>query len=402
MSLRTNHAKPMRICHIIATLDPAAGGPPAVALPLASAQAAAGHEVHLIYEQSPHAAENIRKFVDQTPGADRVQRHAVTDRSLAGRILAGEVCREVVRVMKMDGPCVGHLHGVWEPMLLRSAKMMRRWDCPYVVAPHGMLDPWSLSQKALKKRLALAVSGRRMLDSALFLHALNEDEQTLWAPLKLTAPVRVIANGVFIEQYQPAPQAGLFRKSHPKIGERPFFVFLSRLHYKKGLDILADAFAQFAEHDQTFDLVVAGPDGGAEADFRKRIDERGLTGRVHMTGPIYGDEKRHLLRDAAAFILPSRAEGFSIAITEALASGLPVVISQACHFGRVGDVGAGYVEPLEPAAFARAMTRLAADPAAARAMGQIGAKLVADHYTWPVIAAGLTAEYERMMAARKT
>ncbi len=171
-------------------------------------------------------------------------------------------------------------------------------------------------------------------------------------------------------------------------------LFLSRLHYKKGLDILADAFRRVAPLFPDVDLVVAGPDGGAEDEFRGRIRQYGLEERVHMTGGLYGPAKIAALKRAACFCLPSRQEGFSVAITEALACGVPVAITDACHFPEVGEAGAGIVSPLDPMAVAAALERILEDPDRAARMGAAGAKLVRDNYTWPRIAVQTIAAYQ--------
>ena len=107
---------------------------------------------------------------------------------------------------------------------------------------------------------------------------------------------------------------------------------MSRLHHGKGLDLLADAFASVNAAKPDVQLVVAGPDRGAQGPFLERIHRLGLASRVHVVGPLYDDAKKSALRDCSAYCLPSRQEAFSIAILEAMAAGAPCVISRACNF----------------------------------------------------------------------
>ena len=246
-----------------------------------------------------------------------------------------------------------------------------------------MLDPWSLRQRAAKKRLALALGYRRMLDRAAALHLGNADERRLIAPLRLRAPGVVIPNGIFLEEVEPLPPSAAFRDRVPALARAPYVLFLSRLHYKKGLDHLAEAFALVAPRHPDVHLVVAGPDGGAEIDFRDRIGRHGLGPRVHLPGPLYGAGKLSAFAGASCFCLPSRQEGFSVAITEALACGVPAVISPACHFPEVGDAAAGIIAPLDPRAIADALSRILADPALAQSMSRAGRDLVRARFTWP-------------------
>ncbi len=161
---------------------------------------------------------------------------------------------------------------------------------------------------------------------------------------------------------------------------------MSRLHYKKGLDYLADAFAIVAKNLPEVRLVVAGPDGGALEDFNRRIAAAGVQNRTHVVGALYGREKFAALVDASCFCLPSRQEGFSMAITEALAVGVPAVVSENCHFPEVAKFGAGEVMKLETSLVADALTRVMRDAALREKMSTSGRELVRSRYTWPIIA----------------
>ena len=257
-------------------------------------------------------------------------------------------------------------------MLARAASVAAAAGVPYCVLPHGMLDPWSLLQKRLKKALSMRLFQRRMLDRAAFIHALNADERRFIDDLRIRAPLVVIGNGISPEEIERWRVPGRFRPRIPEIGDRPFVLFLSRLHAKKGLDVLARAFEILSALLPDVHLVVAGPNDGYESQFRQAILNAGLEDRVHVTGPHYGASKFEALADASCFCLPSRQEGFSVAITEALACGVPVAISEGCHFPEVAKVGAGRVLPLDPGAFAAAIDAILADRRLLPAWGMPG------------------------------
>ncbi len=371
----------MRIIHVIATLDPAQGGPPVIAENLAKAQCALGHDVCLAAEVL--ASGPIRRI--------QLPRHGSIG-------LFRQPTQELLDVFREAD--VLHIHGVWEPVLPAVARAARQLGRPYVFTPHGMLDPWSLAQKKWKKKLALAMGYRRMLNGAGALHLGNEDERKLLEPLRLRPPYELISNGIFLDELDPPPDPRIFRSRQPGPGDKPYVLFLSRLHYKKGLDLLADAFAGVADKHPGVDLVVAGPDGGEEQSFRQRIDRLGLTSRTWVTGALYGAEKWSVLAGALVFCLPSRQEGFSIAILEALACRVPVVISDQCHFPEVAEAGAGLVVPLNADAVAKALDLVLANAAERTRMGKAGRELVESRYTWPKVAEQLVTLYHRVVAAR--
>ncbi len=381
----------MNILHVVNSLDPADGGPPAVAERLAAAQAVLTdemtgkpHRVTLVSRASPGREAQVQASLDPIPHMDQVSLVSLPPDLTFGIFVPPATSRQLRESIAQAD--IVHLHGVWDRLLHRAAIEAMRLRKPYVLTPHGMLDPWSLQQRWLKKKVALMLAYRKMLQRARCLHVLNEDEARLIKPLKLTPPAQVIPNGVFLEEIEPHPPAGSFYAKHPELEGDPFVLFLSRLHYKKGLDYLADAFAIALKSLPHLRLVVAGPDGGAQADFEAQIDRLGIASRVHLVGPLWAQDKYAAMVDAACFCLPSRQEGFSVAITEALATGTPAVVSEGCHFPEVAAAGAGEVVPLDAQAVAAALVRVLSDESQRQQMGRAGRELVLSRFTWPVIA----------------
>src|ERR1019366_242283 len=235
----------MRILHLISSLDPAYGGPPVVAASLASAQAQLGHHVALATIDQPERRELICRAMERVPGFSGIDIHWLKPRWLKAIKLVENLL--IQSATKPLSDLIGeaemvHLHGVWDVLIYAAARECRRSDRSYCVVLHGMLDPWQLQQKYWKKKLAFVLGYRKMLDRAAILHVLNEDERRLIEPLKLAAPSAIIPNGIFFEEVESLPSRGHFYAKHPELKQRPFVLFLSRLHYKKGLDFLADAF----------------------------------------------------------------------------------------------------------------------------------------------------------------
>ena len=376
----------LRVVHLISTLDPAAGGPPVVAARLAAAQAMLGCTVSILSYSNTESKTRADALLAETPSGTHVKVQNVDSAGRFERLTGRRAAHAFAKMVDGEGVDVLHTHGMWEPLMPACAAVARKRGILYVVTPHGMLDPYTLSVKRTKKRIALATTHRSFLRRASFVHMLNADEANLASHVLHGAPTRVIPNGIFLEELDRTPAPGTFRSARPELGGKPYILFLSRLAHKKGLDYLANAYAMVHEKLPDVHLVVAGPDDGQQQDFEHRIQAAGVASSVHMVGPLYGADKLAALRDAAVFCLPSRQEGFSIAITEALAMGLPVVITRACHFPEVTEARAGIETALDARQVADGLIEVLSNAARAKSMGEAGAALVRERFTWPSVA----------------
>ena len=388
----------MKIVHVIHSLDPDGGGPVAVVVRLAAAQAASGDQVTILSGAHPDSAERTAKSLRGIPGIDQVRRVDVPS--------AGELRQLVFRPSMSELRAAAgeadffHLHGIWNTLMWSAADAAVAADVPYALMLHGMLDPWPLSQKRLKKNVARRLRVGRLLDQAAFIHALTEDEAAAARDYRVAAPIRIVPNGVFLEELTPLPDPGAFVASHPSLRGRRYALFMGRLHIVKGLDYLAEAFAVAAPQLPDVDLVVAGPDGGERANFERKIGELGLTARVHIVGPIYGPAKLEALAGAACFVQPSRQEAFSMSIVEALACGVPAVVTRTCRFPAVESQGAGRVAELDGAAVGNALVDVLSDEKRRVEMGRRGRELALANYTWPRIAEQMRGFYQQAIPQR--
>lgn len=387
----------IRVLHVSSSMEAAAGGPPMAVTRLAAAQAALGCAVTLATYAPPDGMATVIPGMRASPGGGRVELCLIALGGRGERFFGGGA-RQVLRELIPRHDIV-HLAGLWEPLLNVAAGEARRAGVPYAVAPHGMLDPWALSQKRLKKQLAWAARVKGMANGAAFIHVLNRAERKRMAPMNLTPPAEIIPNGIFLEDFEGMPPPDEFHEQHPELRGEPYVFFLGRLHVVKGLDVLAEAFARVVErHRRPIRLVVAGPDGGYRAEFERRVRELGVAERVHLVGALWGREKMAALAGAIAYCQPSRQEGFSVSITEALASGLPCVVSEECRYPEVAEVGAGQVVELTSDAVAQGLLAVLGYPDRA-GMGALGKALVSAAYTWPIVARRSIEVYVRYVAA---
>jgi glycosyltransferase involved in cell wall biosynthesis len=224
------------------------------------------------------------------------------------------------------------IHGLWQFHSYGSYSVIRK-RVPYVVFPHGMLDPYfkrAFPLKHLKKQVYWWLREYRVLRDAravCFTSSIERDSavQTMWP--QRWHPV-VVSFGTSAPAGDPGGQQAAFLARYPQLKGRRLFLFLARLHRKKGCDLLIEAFGRLASAHPDVDLVMAGPDeGGLRPQLEAQAKGFGIEARVHWTGMLEGDLKWGAIRSAEAFVLPSHQENFGVAVVEALACRLPVLIS---------------------------------------------------------------------------
>ncbi len=381
----------IRILHVIASLAARTGGPAKACFEMARAVARRGHAVTILTTDRDAApAEGLaagatlaRDGVTIGVFAQGRPRAFATSWPLARALPESVASADVVHVHSL------HLFHVWA-----AARTCRRLRKPYLLRPHGTLDPFIRARRKLLKR-ALGIAWEdAAIRGAAVIHVTAAEEAELARPALFGAPTVVIPNGLDLTAYATLPPAGTFRAKHPEVGDRRVVLFLSRLNFKKGLELLIPGFARAAREASDLHLVIAGPDDGMEARARAWAAEHGVADRVTFTGLLDHDAKLAAFADAFCFALPSWSENFGIAVAEAMACGVPVAISDRVNIHReIEAAGAGLVGPPTVETVADQLLLLARDPAAARRMGEAGRRLVAERYDWTMIAARLEAVY---------
>jgi glycosyltransferase involved in cell wall biosynthesis len=232
------------------------------------------------------------------------------------------------------------VNGLWQYHGFATWRALRDSGVPYFVFTHGMLDPWFKRRsplKHLKKWLYWPWAEYRVLRDARAVFFTCEDEKLL----SRESFGLYRANEVVVSYGTPGPSGDpetlrrAFLEQFPQLRDRRSLLFLSRIHPKKGCDLLVDAFASVAGLDPSLQLVMAGPDShGLRARLESRLKRAGLDARVTWTGMLQGDVKWGAFYAADAFVLPSHQENFGIAVAEALACGVPVLISNKVNIWR--------------------------------------------------------------------
>lgn len=296
-----------------------------------------------------------------------------------------------------NGTGLIHACGVWMYPTHAAACVCRRRGTPLVVSPHGMLDPWALRNSAWKKKLAGWLYENRNLRSAACIHALCESEYESIRAYGLTNPVAILPNGIDLPQGGPK----LPPPWRDKIASgRRGMLFLGRIHPKKGLPNLIEAWARLKAGNATaagqWALAVAGWDqGGHEKELKTMVGEKGLGGDVLFLGPAFDDAKRACLQNADAFVLPSFSEGLPMSVLEAWSYRLPVVMTGQCNLPAGFAARAAVQVRAEADSIADGLERLMSmSDAERRQMGSNGRDLVVSKFAWPRIAAQMIEVYK--------
>jgi glycosyltransferase involved in cell wall biosynthesis len=232
------------------------------------------------------------------------------------------------------------VHGLWNYASFGSWRGLRKADVPYFVFTHGMLDPWFNKafpiKTALKTIFWKALENRVLRDACGVLFTTTEERDlagTSFHPY--SARPFVVGLGTRDIQGEAGVQQLAFRRQMPELDGRRFILFLSRIHPKKGIDLLIRAFAQQSETQPDLDLVVAGPDQlGLQSTLQSLAADIGVGSRVHWPGMLTGDAKFGAFRAADFFALTSHQENFGIAVAEALALSKPVLITNKVNIWR--------------------------------------------------------------------
>lgn len=281
-----------------------------------------------------------------------------------------------------------HSHGLWMMPNIYPAFVANRIQCPYMVSPRGMISPWALNRSKWKKKLMWHLFQKRALETATCFHATAEAEYMHIRKAGFNAPVAIIPNGTDIP---------LITHEKPLAGRRKL-LFLARIHPSKGLDILLHAWKQVEALFPNWDLYVAGPDNlGYLGKMKLLARDLGLD-RVEFTGPVYGEDKNRLYFDSDLYVLPSHTENFGLTVAEALAHGVPAIVTHGAPWDGLETHDCGWWIELSVDSLASCLkTAMHTDPSLLRKMGANGREWMQRDYSWGALAEQMQQTYHWMI-----
>ena len=386
----------MRVAQITVRLVPGLpgwGGAPQVAIDLAKALALKGVNISIFAinaKNEPHCDVQGKRLTAYT---------FPEDKSLIMRwwpFYAPALAKALVaRVPDHD---IIHVHEIWHYPGYAAYNTAKKADKPYIVTVHGALEPWCLNHKAFKKSIYAALIQRRILNEAAAIHAVTQEEVENIRGFGVDAPVVVIPNGIEPAKFEALPSLFEIERLYPELRGKKVLLFLGRIHPKKGLDILARAFGHIARSRKDLHLLIVGPDNdGYRSQVERLLESEMVIERTTFTGMLTERWKLAALSRADICAIPSYSEGMSIVVLEAMACGLPVVITRQCHFPEVAEAKAGII--IEPNAdqLADALNKLLDDQKLCKEMGENGRRLIMEKFTWDKIADQMIRLYENVL-----
>ncbi len=380
---QTTTATRLRVCHTITSIESRFGGPARSVPSLAVAQQSLGVEVGVFtlgYDATGTNAAGVKPAPIE-----------VFDRGwpmLTGR---GSGLRRALNATAVDAV---HHHGLWHRTLHYAHRKARRDRVPLIVSPRGMLMPWALAHHGGRKRLAAALFHPGALASASGWHATSEAEAEAIRAAGYPQPICIAPNGVTLPSLEDLARAhGHWERSVPATEGRRVALFYSRFHRKKRVLELIDLWMQIGPPDWAL-ILVGIPEEYSVAELEQRIRERGAAAQISVRDGTHAPAPYAM---AELFLLPTHSENFGMVVAEALAHGVPALVTDQMPWSDLAERGAGWSEPWGAPFRSRLEECLRLPPDQLRAMGQRGAHWMNESFSWSAAARKLIDFYHSLI-----
>ena len=389
----------MKVLHVIPSVDERSGGPATAIVPMCRAIRQHGVEVLLVTTNAGLRDDEVpREQVADYKGVPVMFFPSQLGESFKySRPMASWLSSNI----REFG--VVHIHAVFNHSSIAAAHVCRKAGVPYVVRPLGTLDPWSMTQKPVRKRLFWQLSGKGIVRRAAAVHYTTEAEQVATEKFLGLNHGKVITLGIEANSAAPRSPENLSRY-FPELTDEPYVLVLSRLHPKKGLDVLIDAFNSLVQQKKFahWRLVIAG-DGPAKyvSKLRAKVGSGSHAERVLFTGWLDAEMKAVVLSNASLLVLPSHQENFGLCVIEALSNAVPVLISPHVNLApEIANANAGWISEVEKQALADRLGEALEDETERTTRGLAGKEL-SRKYSWASSAKNLIDLYKEILTQRR-
>jgi len=294
------------------------------------------------------------------------------------------MCKAFKIFLKAEKPDLVHINGIWSPQNWGFQKAAQALGIKVVLTPHGMLEPWILDRNPLKKKIALFLYQHKAVARANYLHATAKMEQDNIQALGFKNPISIIPNGVDLSEV---------KKVKTNYGTRKI-VFLSRIHPKKGIELLLQAWRDIDTTHWTLEIA-----GNGEAAYIETLAQSAQDLKnVQFVGPQFGEDKWDFLRSADVMVLPTYSENFGIVVAEALAVGVPVITTEGAPWEDLNSTNCGWWIQIGVQSLKKTLEKvIECSPTQIKEMGDNGKRLVKDKYDIKAVAKKMTELYKKIL-----
>jgi len=383
----------MRVLHVIPSVSEKAGGPSQAIFPMCRALRQQGIEVLLA--TTDEGLQTTRNENERT-----LNYNDVPTRFFPAQIGGSFKYSRPFSAWLADNVCkfdVVHVHAVFNHACIAAANACRKNNVPYIVRPLGTLDPWSMKQKSLRKRVFWQAGIKRMLSEAAAIHYTTEAEQNAVESTLGLSHGCVVPLGIEVDLLDQTVAEARLTEYFPELVGHPYVLVLSRLHPKKGLELLQDAFLSLKQERgfKEVRLVLAGEgEKRYEQYLNDRIHSHSAAESIVFPGWLAAERKSVALQNASLLALPSRQENFGVCVMESLASGVPVLVTPQVNLSQqIVTAGAGWIAELDESNLKDTMREALRSPTERAIRGKAG-QVLARKFTWPLVASKLCELYQ--------
>lgn len=361
----------MKVIHFIASIDKIGGGTTAY-MQLLATQLKDYIELVVVTGNSPNPVKlsDIKvQFINLNP------------------IRWFSIQKEFRYFLETEKPDIVHINGIWTPQNWLFQKEAQRLGIKVILSPHGMLEPYILRRHPLKKKIALALYQNQAVRNANYLHATAQSELNQIQKLGYNQTAAVIPNGIDLSEIQPKTNWGTIQN----------ILFLSRVHPKKGIEILIETIAQLMPN--SLKITIAGEGDPNYIDkLKKQTQQKGVSQYFDFIGSVYGQQKWTLYKQADLFVLPTYSENFGIVVAEALATGIPVITTTGTPWQELETHNCGWWVDISVENLILAITEaISTNSEELREMGLRGRKLVEEKYDIRAVAFQMNEIYKNII-----
>lgn len=389
MSTNATLVDQISVCQVVASINENVGGPAYSVTNLAQALYQYNINSHLFtLDYQCHGKQLLTTEVQvHSQKASKVAKYFRGFQPQAGKYLFKLAAKDLDII---------HNHGLWmfPNLYARQAAVINKINL--VISPRGMLESWSLNNSWYKKWLAWILYEKENLNCATAFHATSAEEVNSIRKLGYQQPIALIPNGINIPSLEEQYSRQILIDIFPKLADKKWLLFLSRIHPKKGLDNLIDVWQSLVNQFPDWHLIIAGPDLiGYQEKLELQVEQLNLTQSVTFTGMLSGKQKFSALSNADLFVLPTHSENFGIAVAESLAYGVPVITTKGAPWEDLQHYGCGWwIEDNQQALKQALVDAMQMSEKQRQVMGLKGRDLVQAKYSWNSIAKEMANVYQ--------